>query len=86
MASYRFIFSVMHERIRVEYSDFEQARLGIIRFGVKSDGSRRASITTDENRDLLDFETLQNMISITYSLWEEIHQQRRAARRRQHGG
>jgi hypothetical protein len=85
-ASYRFIFSVMHERIRVAYSDFERVRLGIIRFCVKADGSRRASITTEENRDLLDFETLENMISTTYSLWEEIHQQRRAARRHQGRG
>jgi hypothetical protein len=82
-ASRRFIFSIMHERIRAAYPDFSEISLGIVRFGTLADGARKARLITDDRFDLIDIDTLNRMIERTYSIWREIHEKRAATRWRQ---
>lgn len=83
----RFVFSVMHERIRVADPDFAEATLGIFQFNVGQDGLRHPILRTDEGVELYDFDTLDQMVRETYELWRELSEERVAeARKRGAGG
>lgn len=85
-AGRRFVFSVMHERIRAADPDFNSARFGIIQFG-EPDGERRAPlIHTDEGIDLFRISEMEQMVAETYSLWRDICEEREAEQRRQGTG
>jgi hypothetical protein len=82
----RFVFSVMHERIRAADPDFADVALGIFQFGVDEDGTRFPVLWTDDGIDLHDFEALDQMVRETYELWWEICEQREAEARTRGAG
>ncbi len=85
-AGRRFVFSVMHERIRVADPDFASVQFGIIQFE-NSDGDRRAPIIhMDEGTELLSFDEMERMVAETYDLWREVCEQRIAEARRDETG
>jgi len=82
----RFVFSVMHERIRVADPDLAQIGLGIIQFANLEDDVRAPSLHTDDGIDLIDFDTLDSMVRETYALWREVLQEREEDSRRRAAG
>lgn len=72
----RFVFSMMHERIRAADPDFEQARLAIIQFGDFDGDQRHPKIHLDESVDLYSLDELEMMVAETYTLWAEILEDR----------
>jgi hypothetical protein len=67
----RFVFSVMHERIRVD-PDFANVRLAIIQFHNSDEGARAAIPYFDDDLELLGFEALDSMVRETYEIWHEV--------------
>lgn len=84
-AARTFVFSVMHERIRVLEPDFRDVRLGIFQFSCEGE-ARKAVLHTDEGLDLYDFDTLDLMVRDTYATWWEILAEREAEKKRKGGG
>lgn len=85
-AGRRFVFSVMHERIRAADPDFATVQFGIIRFG-DTDGHRRPTIVhMDEGVDLFSFDEIERMVAETYDLWREVCEEREADARRKGTG
>ncbi|MGV6872365.1 type VI toxin-antitoxin system SocB family DNA replication inhibitor toxin [Pseudochelatococcus sp. B33] len=84
----RFVFSMMHEHIRVANPDFSDARLGIIQFGDAVEDQRPVELWTDEGIDLYGFDQLDTMVRETYDIWHEVSEEREAdvRRRRAAGG
>ena len=90
----RFVFSMMHERIRVEDLDFADVRLCIIRFGEpteygsddKTYGIRPARFYTDKNIDLIPLDELERMVTTTYEIWRDVSEGREREARRHTGG
>jgi hypothetical protein len=82
----RFVFSVMHERIRVAYPEFADVRLGIFQFSRVDEGPREPRLYTDETTELFGFDDLEEMVRETYDLWREVCQERDEERRRRAGG
>ena len=74
----RFVFSVMHERIRVLNPDYADVQLGIIQFRKQEEG-RSAVLFKDNGLDLFDFETLDRMVRETYEVWWQVQEEREAA-------
>lgn len=82
----RFVFSVMHERIRVADPDFAHVGLAIIQFAAPDEGSRVPQLFTDDGLELLEFDALDAMVRETYELWREVLEEREAETRRRAGG
>lgn len=83
----RFVFSMMHEHIRVANPDFAAARLGIVQFGDAADDQRPVKLSTDEGVELLGFDELDQMVRETYDIWREVSEAREdEVRRRAAGG
>lgn len=83
----RFVFSMMHEHIRVANPDFATARLGIVQFGDAADDQRPVKLSTDEGVELLGFDQLDQMVRETYDIWREVSEAREdEVRRRAAGG
>jgi hypothetical protein len=68
----RFVFSMMHERIRVADPDFAEVRLGIYQFSTPNRGPRKPILYTDESVTLFTFDELDEMVRDTYALWHEV--------------
>ena len=78
----RFVFSVMHERIRVADPDFANVVLGIYQFSLSDKGPRVPILHTDAGVTLFTFDELDQMVRDTYEMWQEICEQRTAETRR----
>ncbi|WP_421400855.1 type VI toxin-antitoxin system SocB family DNA replication inhibitor toxin [Agrobacterium fabrum] len=78
----RFVFSMMHERIRAADADFAAINLGIIQFRDDKDDCRTVRLFTDHEVELFDFSELESMVSSTYRIWQEIHEEREVIRRK----
>lgn len=85
-AARRFVFSVMHERIRAADPDFVDVALGVFQFGVDDDGKRHPVLWTDDGVDLYSFEALDQMVRETYELWWEVCEDRTTQSRRKGTG
>jgi hypothetical protein len=72
----RFVFSMMHERIRVADPDFAGVRLGIFQFSRANDGPRRPQLYTDEDVVPFSFDELDEMVRETYTVWQEVSEER----------
>ncbi len=82
----RFVFSMMHEHVRVSDPDFANSRLGIIQFGDAVEDQRPVKLWTDKGIDLYGFEQLDQMVSETYTIWREVSEEREADVRRKAAG
>jgi hypothetical protein len=83
----RFVFSVMHERIRAADPDFANVTLAIVQFSLSTKGPREPAIFTDQGVELFTFDELDQMVRETYQLWMEVYEERAAdVRRRGAGG
>jgi hypothetical protein len=77
----QFVFSVMHERIRLADEDFAHVRLAIMQFKNTPTGKREVIPHFDEGVPLWGFEALDEMIRETYALWTEILTERETEER-----
>lgn len=82
----RFAFSVMNERIRVADPDLAKVRLGIFQFDQVQVQGRVLRLRTDEGIPLCTFDELDQMVSETYTIWEQVLSDRDRDTRRQAGG
>ncbi len=82
----RFVFSVMHERIRAADPDFADVTLAVLQFKLSAEGPREPTIFTDRGVELYSFDDLDRMVRETYELWTEISQERTADTRRRGAG
>ncbi len=78
----RFVLSAMHERIRAVDPDFSDSIMGIFQFGAVGATERLAQLHTDAGLDLLDFDTLDELVRETYAMWHEVLAERHAEARR----
>ena len=72
----RFVFSMMHERIRAADPDFEKVRLAIIQFGDFDEDRRHPRVYTDEGVVLFTLNELEQMVTTTYRLWTDVLEDR----------
>jgi hypothetical protein len=86
VAARRFVFSVMHERIRVADPDLADVGLCIIQFQSLDDGARAPALHFADRVELLSFETLDQMVQETYAIWHEVLEERDADTRRRGTG
>jgi hypothetical protein len=82
----RFVFSMMHERVRAADPDFADVALGIFQFSVPKVGQRVPTLFTDHGVQLFTFEELDRMVRDTYLAWQEVCEERAATARRAVGG
>ncbi len=82
----RFVFSMMHEHIRMANPDFAEARLCILQFGDVIDDQRPAKLWTDAGIALYGFDELDGMVRETYDIWREVSQARESEARRKSAG
>jgi len=82
----RFVFSMMHEHIRVANPDFTAARLGVVQFGDAADDQRPVTLSTDEGVELFGFDQLDQMVRETYDIWREVSEAREDEVRRKAAG
>lgn len=81
----RFVFSVMHERIRAADPDFAEVALGIFQFALSDRGPRVPILYIDDGVTLFTFEELDQMVRDTYEMWREVCEERDAESRRRAG-
>ncbi len=67
---------MMHERIRAADEDFADVRLTILQLGDPSDDRRAVRLHTDENVELYSREELEQMVSSTYEMWQDVLEER----------
>lgn len=82
----RFVFSTMHEHIRLANPDFSAARLGIVQFGDAVGDQRPVKLSTDEGVELFGFGQLDQMVRETYDIWREVSEARENEVRRKAAG
>lgn len=82
----RFVFSMMHERLRVADPDFQDARLLITQFKKTGKWSRHMAMHDAADCKLFSENQLNEMISVTYAIWAEVLAEREQAARRASGG
>lgn len=82
----RFAFSMMHERTRAADPDYENVDLAIFRFGDMDGDHRHPVLYTDHGVTLFTLEQLDAMISDTYSVWQEVCEEREVEMRRKGTG
>lgn len=82
----RFVFSMMHERIRAADEDFAAVNLGIIRFVDHDDGERSVRLFDAAGVQLYSIDELQDMVASTYTMWQEVCEERAAETRRKGTG
>lgn len=78
----RFVFSMMHERIRAADEDFADVQLTIVQFGSPSEDRRPVRLYTDKDVPLYTLDELELMVSETYGIWQEICAEREQASHR----
>ena len=81
----RFVFSVMHERIRVADPDFSDVRFAVMQFENTKIGVRPAKSYFDDGLVLWDFNQLDEMVRETYEVWREVLEERITEARRAGG-
>jgi hypothetical protein len=82
----RFVFSMMHERIRVADPDYESVALAIFQFD-DGDGERRSpKLYTDEGVELFSLDEMEAMVATTYNLWRDVCEGREIEARRAAAG
>lgn len=72
----RFVFSMMHERIRVADPDYADVEFGIFQFTTDDKGCRTPILHRDAGVDLYSLEQLEQMAAATYSIWEDVCRKR----------
>ncbi len=82
----RFVFSMMHERIRAADPDYEAVQFAIFQFGEQSKGQRDPVLHTDDRVTLFSLADLETMVSATYELWREVCEEREMEVRRKATG
>jgi len=82
----RFVFSVMHERIRAADPDFAEVALGVVQFSLSEKGPRVPILHMDAGVTLFSFDELDLMVRDTYDMWREVVEERAAETRRRAGG
>lgn len=82
----KFVFSVMHERIRVAEPDFASVELAIIQFRKLEDKTRTVILHQLLDSDLFSFVELDLMIRETYDIWTKIQIERIEESRRKGTG
>lgn len=82
----RFVFSMMHEHIRMANPDFAEARLGTLQFGDVIEDQRPAKLWTDAGIALYGFDELDGMVRETYDIWREVSEARESETRRKSAG
>jgi len=80
----RFVFSMMHERIRAADPDFADVSLAIVQFALSAKGPRIPVLFTDRHVELFTFDELEQMVGETYEMWREVCEER-AVDARRHG-
>ena len=68
----RFVFSMMHEQIRVADPDYAAAVLSICHFSATKKGPRPVRPIYDAGVALYSFDQLQAMVAETYAIWAEV--------------
>ncbi len=68
----RFVFSMMHQAIRVPDPDLSEVRLGIFQFDSAENGERTLKLYVEGGEPLYDFAELDEMIRNTYAIWAEV--------------
>jgi hypothetical protein len=81
----RFVFSAMHERIRVAEPDFAHVKLGIFQFTTPQEGPRKPKLYTDKGIELFSYAELDAMVRETCEIWTEIFYQRTERERKRSG-
>jgi hypothetical protein len=82
IAGRRFVFSVMHERIRAADPDYSEVALSVVQFAVTAKGKRQPILHLDDGVTLFTFDELDSMVRETYDLWREVCEERSAEARR----
>lgn len=82
----RFVFSMMHEQIRVPDPDYATAALCICHFSTPKTGQRVMRPTYDTGIVLYSFDELQAMVAETYEIWADVWAGRVEETRRRGGG
>jgi hypothetical protein len=82
----RFVFSMMHQAIRVADPDLATVGFGIFQFASGDEGARVLRLRTEESVTLYDFAELDEMIRETYAIWIEVLAEREAEDRRRASG
>jgi len=89
----RFVFSVMHEQIRVGYPDFSRINLAIIQFQLPQCDIDNRQITTrkpiihvDSGVSLMTLDQLETAISETLEIWKDVCNVKADATRRKSTG
>jgi hypothetical protein len=82
----RFVFSMMHEQIRVADPDYAAAALCICHFAASHTGTRAVRPIYDTGVDLYSFDQLQEMVAETYAIWAEVWAGRVEETRQRGGG
>ena len=83
--AFRFVYSLMHEQIRVADPDFAEAALCINHFSSPKEGPRVLNTVYDDGISLFGFDELQRMVAETYDIWAEVLAGRVADARRRGG-
>ena len=82
----RFVFSMMHERIRVDDEDYANVRFVILKFPGSDDNVRAPVLYVDDGIELYSREQLESMVTETYELWYEVYGDRVSGARRAAAG
>lgn len=85
-AGKRFVFSMMHERIRAADPDYASVGFGIFQFVDTEGDVRRPILHRDDGVDLYSLDDMEGMIAATYELWREVCEVREAETRRKATG
>jgi len=83
--SRRFVFSMMHERIRAANPDYESVRFVIIQFEDKGEDVRCPVLHKDEGIEWFSRNMMEAMVETTYNLWREVCGERAVEKRRRAG-
>ena len=82
----RFVFSMMHERIRVDDQDYAKVKFVILKFPGSDDDVRAPVLYADDGIQLYSREQLESMVTETYELWREVYEDRVSGARRAAAG
>lgn len=82
----RFVFSMMHERIRAADPDFADAELGIFQLSAPSSGPRQPKLHMATGVQLFSYAELTEMVRETYEIWTEVYLQRAKTEPKRGGG
>jgi hypothetical protein len=81
----RFVYSAMHERLRVLDPDFADVNLRVYQFTTPDHGPRTPK-PYPQQASLFSFEELDHMVRETYEIWTEVFTRRTERQRKRTGG